>query len=818
MKIKATEACLEYNVLDDLKVIIDVHRNAYEFPTHSLFSMAARKNKKRSFLFVSKVLGKHIPVNPYTALLSGYLLSNEYLKKVYGKDLGFGDEIAQAIISQKNQKRLYHQIQSSKIKIEKTIFIGFAETATSLGHSVFDMFDNVTYMHTTRDHIKNKKSVIQFEEEHSHATTHKLYVDDCVLDNEAPIVFVDDEMTTGKTTLNIIREIQKRFPRKQYAILSLLDWRSKEDVQRFEDFEKELDVEINTVSLLSGNIDVNGGPVINPLEKSKNLENNAPKLKIYNLSEKYHVPKHFYVSEDEGDNDSPYLEWTGRFGINSCIHDELEHYCKNIGSLLSKKIMGEKTLVLGVEEFMYIPMKIASYMGEGVYYQSTTISPIFPCDKEGYGVRGAHSFKSFKNSQMTNYFYNINGQYDDLFIIIERDVNRTKLKPMIDVLRKLGIRNINIIILSGEQLNLKKPQHMGSYDEEDVTFLLKDISHVKIEKETVEREKNIQKGRHYSEMLPIEYKPSSAYMDLFHQSLNKYAQKVAQAVGIVSEKILRNRGKDVVLVSLARAGTPIGILIKRYLMREYNINCPHYSISIIRGKGIDENAVLYILKNHPDSEIQFIDGWTGKGAITQVLNQACDDIEEKYSIILNKDLAVLADPGHCVSTYGTREDFLIPSACLNSTISGLVSRTVLRDDLIGERDFHGAKYYKELSKEDLSNYYLHEIVKAYPHIVKEAKRIVASEDTDSQVTWAGMKDIIKIQQDFKINDVNLIKPGIGETTRVLLRRLPWKILIKSASNNNLEHIRVLAKEKNVEVMVYPNMTYECCGLIKPIGG
>ena len=46
-------------------------------------------------------------------------------------------------------------------------------------------------------------------------------------------------------------------------------------------------------------------------------------------------------------------------------------------------------------------------------------------------------------------------------------------------------------------------------------------------------------------------------------------------------------------------------------------------------------------------------------------------------------LAVLADPGVCAPILGTRDDFLIPSACLNSTVSGLVSRTVLRDDLIG---------------------------------------------------------------------------------------------------------------------------------------
>ena len=53
-------------------------------------------------------------------------------------------------------------------------------------------------------------------------------------------------------------------------------------------------------------------------------------------------------------------------------------------------------------------------------------------------------------------------------------------------------------------------------------------------------------------------------------------------------------------------------------------------------------------------------------------------------------------------TYGTREDFLIPSACLNSTVSGLISRTVLRADLVGPHDFHGAKFYRELAGADVS--------------------------------------------------------------------------------------------------------------------
>ncbi len=358
---------------------------------------------------------------------------------------------------------------------------------------------------------------------------------------------------------------------------------------------------------------------------------------------------------------------------------------------------------------------------------------------------------------------------------------------------------------------------IGSYPREDVVFLLKDISECIEEKGTEDREEAIQSGKHYSEMLPIEYKPSQEYIDLFYASLKDNAKQVGIAVGVVAEKIIKNRGFEIVLVSLARAGTPIGILIKRYIKMKYNINVPHYSISIIRGKGIDENAVKYILKNHSNEEIQFVDGWTGKGAITKVLSESCKDFKTKYGIQLNEDLAVLADPGYCTPTFGTREDFLIPSACLNATVSGLVSRTVHRKDLIKENDFHGVKYYKDLEAEDVSNLFIDKICDTFSFIRKDIQlKLEEIEKEDNTPTWYGLQEIKNIQNEFEIEDINLIKPSVGETTRVLLRRIPWKILVQKENDPLLNHILILAKEKEVPIQVYPNMHYRCCGLIKPL--
>lgn len=368
---------------------------------------------------------------------------------------------------------------------------------------------------------------------------------------------------------------------------------------------------------------------------------------------------------------------------------------------------------------------------------------------------------------------------------------------------------------------IEHPVPLGSYSPSDVRFLLKDLSRVSLELGTAEREKAIQSGVSYSEMLPVEYQPTEQYIQLFQETLLQSAEKVALAVAVVSEMIVARRGTNhTVLVSLARAGTPIGVLIKRYIAERYGADLPHYSISIIRGKGIDENAILYILQQHgADADLQFIDGWTGKGAIRRVLMDSCVRFYEKYGVRLNDDLAVLADPGSCSGTFGTREDYLIPSACLNSTVSGLISRTVLREDLIGDGEFHGAKFYKEWLGSDLSNAYIDAITPHFASVWAEAVGIAAGMlETPPEITWQGMQDVGSIQEKFGIDNVNLVKPGVGETTRVLLRRVPWKILVDTVDNPNLRHILLLAEERGVPVEVFPGLTYSCCGIIRPLKG
>lgn len=358
---------------------------------------------------------------------------------------------------------------------------------------------------------------------------------------------------------------------------------------------------------------------------------------------------------------------------------------------------------------------------------------------------------------------------------------------------------------------IKDPDTMGSYTNDECIFLLKNLNGLIDEEGNEEREGNMSSGIHYSEMLPIEYEPEQNYVDLFLSSLGGYSNSIAVYIATISELIVKDKDKPI-LVSLARAGTPVGVLVKEYIKEKYGTNLPHYSISIIRGKGIDENALLYILNKHKDDNIQFIDGWTGKGAISKELNNSINKFNNEYGTDIKSDIAVISDPSNVASIFGTKKDILIPSSFLNSTVSGLVSRTVDRVDLINKNDFHGAKYYENWKKKDLSSFFVTEITKHFPEIICNLN--LDELKTSKPEKNTGIIEVHKIQEIYKIEDINKIKPGIGETTRVLLRRVPWKILVGDCDNKDVEHILLLAKQKNVEVEIYKNDNYSCFGLIK----
>ena len=152
---------------------------------------------------------------------------------------------------------------------------------------------------------------------------------------------------------------------------------------------------------------------------------------------------------------------------------------------------------------------------------------------------------------------------------------------------------------------------------------------------------------------------------------------------------------------------------------------------------------------------------------------------------------------------------------MNSTVSGLISRTVLNAAHIGAGEFHGAKFYRHLAEHDMSNRFL-DVVSAQFDAVREdvAAHVASLDSADRTPTWAGWESVEAIRAEYGLSSVNFVKPGVGETTRVLLRRVPWRILVRDNDLPEHRHIRLLAAERGVPVEVRADLAYSCMGLIK----
>ncbi|WP_035412711.1 MULTISPECIES: phosphoribosyltransferase family protein [Bacillaceae] len=426
-------------ILDKISVDIEIRENPLHLSLRSLFEMGARINKKRSFLFVSKVLGKHLPVSPKVSLMAGAALAGEYMEKVHGNVHPYKEEMREAIETGEAGELLLQAVQQEKFRLpEETVFIGFAETATALGHAVFNCFENARYLHTTREEVQDLRSAISFEEEHSHATSHRCYAGTEFFDHPHPIVLVDDESTTGKTALNIIESIQAIFPRKEYTIATLLDWRTDEYREEFRRMEEKLGIVIRDVSLLSGSMEAKGAS-IDDLFEAETTDRPMAEAEIcmtgLSAASDYQTE---WVSKGESTAAPSYLSSTGRFGMDDSLQKEAGRFINDAAEELRLKRRGERTLCLGTGEFMYIPMRIAAEMGEGIHYQSTTRSPIHSMKKDGYPIFSKFAYPSPEQPDIGHFFYNVEpGMYDEVFVFLEREVPDEQLAPMLEQLKSL---------------------------------------------------------------------------------------------------------------------------------------------------------------------------------------------------------------------------------------------------------------------------------------------------------------------------------------------------------------------------------------------
>lgn len=354
----------------------------------------------------------------------------------------------------------------------------------------------------------------------------------------------------------------------------------------------------------------------------------------------------------------------------------------------------------------------------------------------------------------------------------------------------------------------------GSYRPGQVEFLLKRLE-IEPMLDLLEKERLIQSGaRHYSEMLSAERQPTPEYLRLFDAAVEANAQTMARDVWRLAAQIHAARPAGVTLVSLARAGTPVGVLLRHVMQEEFATEAPHYSISIIRDRGVDAVALKYICARHAPESLVFIDGWTGKGVIAGELRRSLQDFREATRLAVADELFVLCDLAGLATAAGSTDDYLIPSAILNATVSGLISRTVLNRQ-IGADDFHGCVYHSEFAALDRSVWFIERILRAVRALPAQAR--VLPTTADSAALQARNEAMLaRLMRHFSIQDRNYIKPGIGEATRSLLRRTPRLLLLRDLQAPEVQHLRLLADEREIPVHHDPELPLLAVSIIRKL--
>lgn len=366
----------------------------------------------------------------------------------------------------------------------------------------------------------------------------------------------------------------------------------------------------------------------------------------------------------------------------------------------------------------------------------------------------------------------------------------------------------------------------GSYLPSEVTLLLDIVSADSVNDiSPTQKEALIQSGqRHYSDMLTLEKPPSATHEALYNQALAAGKQRMANDVTSLACSLHQlfhacvSASQPLILVSLVRAGLPIGVLLQKALSdasASYALASQHYGVSIIRDRGLDPVALQHILQQHPHSPIVFVDGWTGKGAIYGELQRSLAQITDKRQqaqLFHQGDgvipLVTLADPAGVAWLSASNDDWLMPASLLNSTVSGLISRTLYRESSDG---LHQAVYYDKLQLWDRSGEFIQTI-----DALRQQMPLPTPLTGKLLPTFATQSVIDDLAARFAISNRNRIKPTIAEATRAILRRDPECVLVNEmADGQDTALLRHLCEEKNIQLIEDASIApYQAVTIIK----
>ncbi|WP_200841687.1 phosphoribosyltransferase family protein [Actinomadura sp. K4S16] len=358
----------------------------------SLVGLAVRRNPKRAHLLVSAVLGKHVPTDPRLVYGSGLLLGELVRARLRGDEPSRpGSLLLDGLRGEPNAATALRDLLRVPQAPVDAIVLGYAETATALGHSVADALGGAYYLHSTRRPVEGFAPYGGFEEEHSHATSHLLLpADPAPLDRDVPVVLVDDELSTGRTVLNTIEALHAVRPRRHYVLAALVDLRGPADRARMDALAARLGARIDAVALAGGQVELPEGvleagrAIVAGISSPSAMPEGGPGLDVTRVE----------------------MDWPaglpdgGRHGFLPDYRARLEKELARMGDALAAGL-GEasRVLVLGFEELMYAPLRLAEALADArpdvdVRYSTTTRSPVLAVDDPGYAIRTRLVFPS----------------------------------------------------------------------------------------------------------------------------------------------------------------------------------------------------------------------------------------------------------------------------------------------------------------------------------------------------------------------------------------------------------------------------------------
>jgi orotate phosphoribosyltransferase-like protein len=763
-------------------------------PVRAVVGLALRRNPRRAHLPVSPRLGKHVPAHPRRVRATAAALARR-IAPCLATGPGAGAD---------------------------PVVIGYAENATGLAHLVAEELDADHVVHTTRRIVPGARVLVTLDEEHSHAPRHVLLPDDPGRwTPDRPLVLVDDELSTGRTAAATVRALHAVLPRGRYVVATLADLRGAD--ASLAGVAHELGVRVDVVALARAALD----PPADVLDRAARLlaatpDTDRPEARPVS-------PATVHLGLDGAPEGARHgLDRVGRAALDAAVPDAAATLADALGPAPGR------VLVLGTEELHHLPVRLAEALadrGLDVAVGATSRSPLVARDAPGYPVRSALAFAAHDTAfghAPERYAYGLGapgaGRFDTVVLVVDAAARTPALRRPDGLLAALGAvcdRVVEAVVpcraprARPPRTAARRGPEFGTFAPDEVGWLLSDLSGLALETPRAEREDALGSGRsHYAESLPYEVTPSPAYEEVVDRVLAAGSGAVAAAVGVLAERILARHGPAAVLVSLARAGTPVGVLVRRWAARVRGVALPHYAMSVLRGRGLDRAALDALTAAHDPARLVLVDGWTGTGGIVDEVAADLARYARATGRVLDPTVAVLADPAHATPVYGTRTDLLVPQACLNATACGLVSRTVARADLLAPGAWHGAKYHAELAEHDRTAAFLDAVSARFPASAPPS-------DPWGEPDRRGPRYLAALARELGPLGGGRLRAGTGETLRALLRRDPAVVLLSRDAGPDLDPVRVLCRERDVPVRELPDpcgglaSPYRCVGVLRP---